>query len=100
MLSIYGLAAFLPEEAAPRPISRLRLRREGGRHEPPSAFPVHLQQCPPVAPPLAKVPVAAVRRHLERREPPPPIVDELIRTTYRAIVDDYRTRTRSGDAGG
>ena len=42
---------------------------------------------------LAEVPVAAVRRHLERREPPPPIVDELIRITYRAVVDDYRTRT-------
>jgi AcrR family transcriptional regulator len=42
---------------------------------------------------LAEVPVAAVRRHLERREPPPPIVDELIRVTYRAIVEDYRTRT-------
>lgn len=42
---------------------------------------------------LAEVPVAAVRRHLERREPPPPIVDELIRVTYRAIVDDYRART-------
>jgi len=40
---------------------------------------------------LAEVPVAAVRRHLERREPPPPIVDELIRLTYRAVVDDYRT---------
>src|SRR5271170_4399938 len=38
---------------------------------------------------LAEVPVAAVRRHLERREPPPPIVDELIRVTYQAIVDDY-----------
>src|SRR5437660_1367168 len=49
---------------------------------------------------LAEVPVAAVRRHLERREPPPPIVDELIRITYRAVVDDYRTRTRSGDADG
>jgi len=49
---------------------------------------------------LGEVPVAAVRRHLERREPPPPIVDELIRITYRAVVDDYRTRTRSGDADG
>ena len=49
---------------------------------------------------LAEVPVAAVRRHLERRETPPPIVDELIRITYRAVVDDYRTRTRSGDADG
>jgi AcrR family transcriptional regulator len=35
---------------------------------------------------LAEVPVAAVRQHLRRREPPPLIVDELIRATYRAIV--------------
>ena len=35
---------------------------------------------------LAEVPIAAVRGHLERREPPPPLVDELIATTYRAIV--------------
>jgi AcrR family transcriptional regulator len=35
---------------------------------------------------LAEVPIAAVRQHLERREPPPPLVDTLIRDTYRAIV--------------
>jgi AcrR family transcriptional regulator len=35
---------------------------------------------------LAEVPVAAVKQHLERREPPPPLVDDLIRTTYGAIV--------------
>jgi AcrR family transcriptional regulator len=34
---------------------------------------------------LAEVPLAAVRQHLERREPPPPMVDELIAETYRAI---------------
>ena len=38
---------------------------------------------------LAEVPVAAVKQHLERREPPPPVVDELIRTTYRAIVGRF-----------
>jgi len=36
---------------------------------------------------LSEVPVAAVRQHLLRRESPPPIVDALITTTYRAIVD-------------
>lgn len=41
---------------------------------------------------LAEMPVGAVRQHLQRREPPPPIVDELIRITYRAIVEDYRSR--------
>lgn len=35
---------------------------------------------------LAEVPIAAVKGHLERREPPPLLVDELIATTYRAVV--------------
>ena len=39
---------------------------------------------------LSEVPVAAVRQHLSRREPPPPIVDELIRTTWHAVVDGYK----------
>ncbi len=39
---------------------------------------------------LANVPVAAVRQHLQRREPPPPVVDDLIRVTYHAVVDSYR----------
>jgi AcrR family transcriptional regulator len=41
---------------------------------------------------LAEVPVAAVRQHLERRESPPPLVDTLIRDTYRAIVGDRAAR--------
>src|SRR6266851_1378953 len=39
---------------------------------------------------ISEVPVAAVRQHLVRREAPPPLVDRLIRTTYRAVVADYR----------
>jgi len=39
---------------------------------------------------LADVPMAAVRPHLQRREPPPPLVDELIGRTYRAVVESYR----------
>ena len=35
---------------------------------------------------LAEVPVVAVKTHLERRESPPALVDELILKTYRAIV--------------
>ena len=35
---------------------------------------------------LAEVPTAAVKQHLERHEPPPPLVDDLITRTYRAIV--------------
>jgi AcrR family transcriptional regulator len=44
---------------------------------------------------LADVPVAAVRQHLLRGEPPPPVVDRLIRVTYRAVVADYRREQRS-----
>jgi AcrR family transcriptional regulator len=39
---------------------------------------------------LSEVPVAAVRQHLIRREPPPKIVDELIRTTWHAVIEEYR----------
>ena len=35
---------------------------------------------------LAEVPIAVVKPHLERREPLPPVVDELIKETYHAIV--------------
>ena len=35
---------------------------------------------------LADVPFAAVRQHLQQREAPPPLVDELITVTYRAVV--------------
>jgi len=44
---------------------------------------------------LAEMPVGAVRQHLRRCEPPPPIVDELIRITYGAVVADYRTRPKA-----
>jgi len=35
---------------------------------------------------LLEVPIAAVKPHLERRERPPALVDELITDTYRAII--------------
>ena len=37
---------------------------------------------------LAEVPLAAVKPHLKRREPPPRLVDDLIAKTYHAIVGD------------
>jgi AcrR family transcriptional regulator len=39
---------------------------------------------------LAEVPIAAVKPHLQRREPPPPLVDELISKTYWAFVGGSR----------
>jgi AcrR family transcriptional regulator len=40
---------------------------------------------------ISELPVAVVRQHLVRGEPPPALVDALIRTTYRAVVADYRS---------
>ena len=41
---------------------------------------------------ISELPVAVVRRHLERGEKPPPLVDDIIRTTYAAILADYQSR--------
>jgi AcrR family transcriptional regulator len=41
---------------------------------------------------ISELPVAVVRRHLERGEKPPPLVDDIIRTTYAAVLADYRSR--------
>ena len=42
---------------------------------------------------ISELPVALVRQHLMRGEKPPSLVDQLIRTTYGAVVADYRSRT-------
>jgi AcrR family transcriptional regulator len=47
---------------------------------------------------ISEVPVAAVRQHLLRSEAPPPLVDRMIRTTYGAVVADYRARKRKSNA--
>ncbi|HUN51905.1 MAG TPA: helix-turn-helix domain-containing protein [Candidatus Sulfotelmatobacter sp.] len=44
---------------------------------------------------LAAAPTAAVKPHLERRELPPPLVDELITKTYGAIVGGGAATARS-----
>jgi len=41
---------------------------------------------------ISELPVSVVRQHLLRGEEPPPLVERLIRTTYRAVVADYRSR--------
>jgi AcrR family transcriptional regulator len=43
---------------------------------------------------LADVPKAAVIPHLFRHEPPPPVVDELIRLSYFAVVKNSRVGRR------
>lgn len=42
---------------------------------------------------LADVPLAAVRPHLQRRELPPPLIDEIIRITYRSVTSSHHTPT-------
>jgi AcrR family transcriptional regulator len=49
---------------------------------------------------LAEVPVGAVRQHVMRREPPPPIVDALIRTTFHAVAADHRGARPLGRSAG
>ena|SRR5689334_674841 len=44
---------------------------------------------------LADAPLAAIRPHLRRREAPPPLIDEMIRLTYRAIIDGHAIRPSS-----
>jgi len=48
---------------------------------------------------LAEVPIAVVRPHLDQREPPPALVDELITTTYYAIVGGGRGKSGEGGKG-
>ena len=39
---------------------------------------------------ISELPVAVVRQHLLRGEPPPQLIDRIIRATYRAVMADYR----------
>jgi AcrR family transcriptional regulator len=41
---------------------------------------------------ISELPVAVVRQHLMLGEKPPALVDQVIRTTYAAVVGDYRSR--------
>jgi len=47
------------------------------------ATPAHVRRATFI---LADVPLAAVKQHIRRREPPPRLVDDLITQTYRAVV--------------
>ncbi len=41
---------------------------------------------------ISELPVAVVRQHLAHGEAPPPLVDQIIRTTYAAVIADYQSR--------
>jgi AcrR family transcriptional regulator len=43
---------------------------------------------------ISELPVSVVRQHVSRSEPPPPLIDQIIRATYRAVLADYRTRKK------
>ena len=48
---------------------------------------------------ISELPVTVVRQHLTRGERPPPLVDDIIRTTYGAVVANYRSgKTRARKA--
>ncbi len=40
---------------------------------------------------ISELPVALVRQHLLHGQRPPPLVDRIIRATYRAVLADYRS---------
>jgi AcrR family transcriptional regulator len=41
---------------------------------------------------ISELPVTVVRQHLQRGERPPALVDDIIRTTYHAVITNYRSR--------
>jgi AcrR family transcriptional regulator len=43
---------------------------------------------------LIDAPLAAVKPHLQRREPPPAMVDDLVRATYHAVVGGAAARAK------
>jgi AcrR family transcriptional regulator len=43
---------------------------------------------------ISELPVATVRQHLLRGEPPPQLIDQIIGATYRAVLADYRKRKK------
>jgi AcrR family transcriptional regulator len=43
---------------------------------------------------ISELPIAAVRQHLLRGESPPPVIDQIIQTTYNAVLVNYRTRKK------
>jgi AcrR family transcriptional regulator len=48
---------------------------------------------------ISELPIATVRQHLLRGEPPPPLIDQVIRATYAAVLANYRARKKRSRAG-
>jgi hypothetical protein len=48
---------------------------------------------------ISELPIATVRQHLLRGEPPPQLIDQIIQATYHAVHADYRTRKKRSRTG-
>src|SRR5882757_1442707 len=48
---------------------------------------------------ISELPIATVRQHLLRGEPPPPLIDQVIRATYAAVLANYRARKKRSRTG-
>jgi AcrR family transcriptional regulator len=48
---------------------------------------------------VSELPIATVRQHLVRGEPPPPLIDQIIQATYHAVVANYRTQKKRSRTG-
>lgn len=48
---------------------------------------------------ISELPIATVRQHLLRGEPPPPLIDQIIEATYHAVLENYRTRKKRSRTG-
>jgi AcrR family transcriptional regulator len=48
---------------------------------------------------ISELPLATVRQHLLRGEPPPPLIDHIIQATYHGVLANYRMRKKRSRAG-
>jgi hypothetical protein len=48
---------------------------------------------------ISELPIATVRQHLLRREPPPPVIDQIIQACYDAVLANYRKRKKPSRTG-
>jgi AcrR family transcriptional regulator len=48
---------------------------------------------------ISELPIATVRQHLHRGEPPPPVIDQIIQASYDAVLANYRKRKKLSRTG-